>query len=543
MMTRRVFRVAQSIAPLLLAAVILVVGGGILTHRLALATTYGVSMNPVYHEGDLVVVARASTYAVGDIVAYRPPDAQLTLLHRIIGGDASAGFVMKGDNNQSIDRFTPTPNQIVGRAFLHLPHVGDWMHLITSPIALASVALFLILAGGSTARIRRRHLRRKRRATMSRNDIGTHRARTERASSDRARSDRTSADRARSLSAQPRPLQAAATAAGAIGFVGLLLGIVAWSAPQEVTAETSTTITRQLAFGYHADVAPSAAYDGTFVTAPDPVFRALADTVRVDLDYTGNTGTMTVDAALSNPSGWHSTVPLSGPTPVFTAAHQSVQLTLSTLADRAAAAAAVTGASPTPLTVSIQATVVSDAGFKTFTPSVAFELTPIQLTLVGGSGSLTVGDNVKEAAGTVQPASLGVGAVALPVSTARVLSVVLVGLATLLAAGYALLRSRLSPLSEGAQIRRRYAPLIAAVEPMTTPADAAVVEVSEFATLATVARRYGLMIMHWSRSEVDTFLVLDEGATYRYRCGTDSVPVSVATDLQTVDAGPGQPLD
>ncbi|MDT0262069.1 DUF5305 family protein [Jatrophihabitans lederbergiae] len=68
-------------------------------------------------------------------------------------------------------------------------------------------------------------------------------------------------------------------------------------------------------------------------------------------------------------------------------------------------------------------------------------------------------------------------------------------------------------------IRRRYAPLLAAVQPITTPPNSPVIEVNAFTTLATLAERCGQLVLHWSRSGMDTFLVLDEGTTYRYRTG------------------------
>ena len=52
-------------------------------------------------------------------------------------------------------------------------------------------------------------------------------------------------------------------------------------------------------------------------------------------------------------------------------------------------------------------------------------------------------------------------------------------------------------------------------------------DVPDFATLAKLAERYGLLVMHWSRTDVDTFVVQDDGTTYRYRTG-DGVAAGVA---------------
>jgi hypothetical protein len=54
---------------------------------------------------------------------------------------------------------------------------------------------------------------------------------------------------------------------------------------------------------------------------------------------------------------------------------------------------------------------------------------------------------------------------------------------------------------------------------MTTAPGRAPIDVTDFATLAKLAERYGLLILHWSRSGVETFIVQDENTTYRYRTG------------------------
>jgi hypothetical protein len=63
-------------------------------------------------------------------------------------------------------------------------------------------------------------------------------------------------------------------------------------------------------------------------------------------------------------------------------------------------------------------------------------------------------------------------------------------------------------------------PLLASLHPITTPTNRPVIEVAGFATLAKLAGRCGQFVLHWSRSDVDTFIVLDEGTTYRYRTGS-----------------------
>ncbi len=141
----------------LLLCVVAVAAIGFATDRAASVVTNGVSMKPGYRAGDLVVVARAAHYRIGDVVAYREPDSQEVVLHRIVGGDARA-FDLKGDNNESIDTATPSADDLIGREVLHLPKVGRW---IGSPLTMACIAGLLIgllslmtVGGGSRRRAR-----------------------------------------------------------------------------------------------------------------------------------------------------------------------------------------------------------------------------------------------------------------------------------------------------------------------------------------------------------------------------------------------------
>ncbi len=97
----------------------------IVTGLVSVVVTRGVSMNPVYYQGDLVVVAKSHSYRIGQIAAYNVPGNKIVALHRIIG-EADGGFVMKGDNNESIDPTHPTPSLVIGRAALLIPHGDLW---------------------------------------------------------------------------------------------------------------------------------------------------------------------------------------------------------------------------------------------------------------------------------------------------------------------------------------------------------------------------------------------------------------------------------
>ena len=81
----------------------------------------GKSMEPLYHTGDMILVGAARELReVGDIIAYRVPKgdamAGAQVIHRIIGGNATHGFIVQGDNSTAPDVWRPKPGDIVGSA-------------------------------------------------------------------------------------------------------------------------------------------------------------------------------------------------------------------------------------------------------------------------------------------------------------------------------------------------------------------------------------------------------------------------------------------
>lgn len=110
----------------------------------------GISMEPTYHDGDLVIVRRRPAYQMGDIVAYTIPAGEvgggLSVIHRIIGGSPDAGFTTKGDNNAESDPWRPTIGQIEGTTWLVLPRAGAIMSILRTPIMMASLAAAIAVA-------------------------------------------------------------------------------------------------------------------------------------------------------------------------------------------------------------------------------------------------------------------------------------------------------------------------------------------------------------------------------------------------------------
>lgn len=100
------------------------------------------SMQPAINAGDVIITTPPSnkTPQIGDIVAYtarRFNGGEVGIFsHRIIGGDAKTGFIVKGDKNKAPDVQKPMLNDIQGVVIAIIPFIGNF---------LTRKALFLIV--------------------------------------------------------------------------------------------------------------------------------------------------------------------------------------------------------------------------------------------------------------------------------------------------------------------------------------------------------------------------------------------------------------
>jgi hypothetical protein len=440
------------------------------------------------------MVAKAPSYRIGEIVAYRLPTQDMVVLHRIIGGNAQ-GFVMKGDNNQSTDVTKPTASQLLGHATAHVAKAGAWLHALTGPTALSLISIGLIAVGASE---QTQSKRKRRRARVSRHTT-------------------TRSGPLLALSALPPAMRAVAAATAAMFVLGIALAAVAFTRPIDRPAITHTHATSRLAFSYTAIVGHTAAYDGITAKAPDPIFRNLANIVNLHFRYRGVPGSIAVNAELSTPGGWHSKVALA-PRIRFTGHdyQDDATLDLNAFDARARAASAVTGLPASPLSITVTPRVLT-AGSAAWQPILKLTLTPLQLSMAGAPAELTAATVTTSSHKVRLPRNLDMFRHHLAVANARTAATLAILAAMLGAVLLVLISRRMLHGDEGPAIRRRYAPLLVRVDPMPMPPGRPVIDVTAITALATLAERYGASILHWSRSDIETFIVRDEGSTYRYR--------------------------
>lgn len=471
-----------------LAVVFAIAAALILTAQYAIVLTRGVSMNPVYYQGDLVVVHRESHYTTGEIVAYHRSDLHLVVLHRIIGGDA-AGWTFKGDNNQSVDPTKPAQHELIGRAVLHVPHGGTWLRRLTAPPLLAAYTCLLLLGGASVRRTRRR--RRKDRRLMS-----THRP---------ARS-------ASALLSLPPLLRTVAAGVATLGILGALLSGLSWTRPTHHVVAAAGGTTSSMRFSYIAHVPLTPAYDATTVTAPQPVFRKVTDAVDVTFSYAGLPGALTVNAELSTASGWRTTLPLHSA--IIGRTYEGVaHLDLAALQQRADAAASATGLPAGEVSVAVVPQ-ISLAGGGSFAPRFELSLTDLVLK---PTGNLNVAGDSATSGQRMTPERIAAFGYAPTVTIARIVGTLVLLLSVLVLGALAAVRGTGGPVNPAERVRARYRDLLLPVLPVDPAAGRHVVDVPDLDSLFRLAERYGLLVMHWCEGGVGTYVVQDESTSYRYR--------------------------
>jgi signal peptidase I len=140
--------VANLLCCAVIAAILFVIWPQSLGGSVAYIKVQGHSMDGTYRSGDLIVVRKHSHYAVGDIITYRIPNGEFgagaQVIHRIVGGNGTTGFITKGDNRKSVDDWHPRNSDVVGESWLRAPGAGVWFSRISQPLPLG------VIVGGLT---------------------------------------------------------------------------------------------------------------------------------------------------------------------------------------------------------------------------------------------------------------------------------------------------------------------------------------------------------------------------------------------------------
>lgn len=488
----------------------------------------GVSMQPTLYDGDLAVMVRQPTYAVGDVVAY--PVSGGLVIHRIVVVTPQ-GYITQGDNRQDIDPWTPGDENVLGKMWFSIPRGGRVLVGLRQPVSLAAIAalgMLVILNEPVKTRIRRRGKRMSTETWTTPPHVGA--------------ALRSRLGAATATGDAPQDLSWLLYTCGLLVLVALLsvaLGIYSYLQPSyRPVMVDRLRYAHEAAYQYQVQVEPNdltgagvigpvnAAAGGT--AAQSSVFTRLARTIVVDFLYRfHSTGEAAIQGELAPQLELRQDGRLLAALPLG----DSLSFSTNEVVWRAEIPVS-------RITAWIQ-TLQEQAGYIAGTYTIA--LNP-NLRLAGRLGEYTIDERVQPELTfqitesqirfdhlepwfeekavqeeTAVPNEIGFGRLTLPVSDLRQLSPWLAGLSLLgaLFTGYsaywALRRD------ENTRIRTRYGGLIASVAEMRLPTDR-MVQVSSIDDLARLSQRFNCMILHKVLSDRSHLYMIPDGEVlYLYR--------------------------
>jgi signal peptidase I len=482
--------------------------------------THGISMEPLFHTGDLAIVRAASTYKIGQIVAYHSSLLHEVVLHRIVAIHAGR-YTFKGDNNHFLDPVHPTHSELVGRLWIHLPHAGLVVERLRTPVgaAILAGAIGLVLIALEKDHVNNR-LARKRARDVSGE---THAVKPTDSEGSRAAN-----------------LRDGLVVSGLAVVVFFALCLFAFERPSRVTGTRAVPYTQRAVFTYSAAVPRNTVYPSGRVSTGDPIFLRFVRRLDVKLHYhlltrgtADVTGTSNIALRLSDSTGWSRTVQLSGRRSfVGRQFNSTAVIDLNSVQTLINHVAALTGIPSSDATVAIVANVHLSGNLAgapartTFSPTASFQLSGAQLlpTTTSGAAASTTQGVVDTQLSKVMVSSQRANPInlfghSLSVRLIRLVAVGALALSTLAALVLLVLLVRLKRLAECEQIEAEYRHLIVPLGDGARFAGQEPIDLISMAALVKIAQHSGQLILHSQGGGADSYLVHDGDAIYRYRVG------------------------
>lgn len=481
----------------------------------------GISMEPKYHLGDLVLVRKEAVYGPGDAVVYSDPNMGQFVFHRIIGLELDR-FILQGDNNGWLDSYHPAQNEIVGKLWLHIPKFGKVIEWVRMPIHAALMAgLFGVLLMSDMFK-------------------------------------KTPQTRRGSGLPSLRPGASSQLPLAGFGFLTILflaLGVYSFTRPVDLPATTIPY--QQTGDYYYSATGTPGVYDSDLVQTGEPVFPKLTCFLNVGFTYAiagenlqNVSGTQSTYARIMDvQSGWQRTIPLY-PETSFSGASNFTMSTLDlceveSLVNLVEAQAGLKQISYTleivsevKFTANVGGAVFSD----TFSPVLTFNYDKIHFFLAeaGDDDPLHSVKSGMAGSAVAQANSISLMGFAIPVWMMRLVSMLgfLVSALGLGMAGMGLYRTA-SETEEGL-IRLKYGGMLVNVHEQNLEPYSATVDVNSMDDLARLADRYGGMILHMKRNFLHYYFVQSRGAAYRYVITSGKKGVSAVDEQEYVTPAAAQ---
>ncbi len=487
-------------------------------------------MEPGIRQNDLVLIRSADHYQVGDAVAYRNPDLDRVVFHRIINGN-SLHYTLQGDNNTWLDSFQPSQAEIIGKQWLHIPGAGKVVEWVRKPIlAAASVG---IVGGFIMTMIffKKRSGKVKMQAAPSRDSTSRELSAFLPGSGGLTASTPQNQIPARNPNKISFNVEGSFFLLGFFAIISLIFLLVSMLKPitRQVTREYPYT--QSVTYEYNAP-APAGVYDSPALVSGDPIFTNLTCQVNLLISYqvvgvglANLNGFHQAKAILSEPvSGWTRTFPLETQQGFTGNTYSSaVLLDLCQLQSAALQMESQTGTTTHTYTVSIEPNVTALGvlnGEKldtTFNSPLTFQLDATRAFLKQGDPGANplqpVEENVLPSA-AIETNTVNLIFMKIPVAALRILSSILLLLSTV---GLYYLISRVTKASKQDKdmlVRMKYGSSLVDVETSPSLDNGNFVRVRDIDDLARLAEKLSTVILHHNDNGQHVYYVEAFGLTY-----------------------------
>ncbi|RME88279.1 MAG: HD domain-containing protein [Anaerolineae bacterium] len=462
----------------------------------------GNSMAPRFQRGDLVITHRQAAYHRGDAVAYHHPRIG-AVFHRIIAVDRNGRFILQGDHNDWEDSYHPASDEIIGKLWLHLPHLGEGLRALRSPAGLLSLSLTLSILALLTVSPPPKSRKKK----------------------------------AKAMTSSSSRLAELLVLLSVLFLASLVLGIASFTRPASLEEETPLPYKHLAMFNYTADV-PTDVYDAPQVQPGEPIFRRLNDSFTVSLNYAFITplpvemsGTYRFLARVGDQSGWKRTIELVPTTPfqgtIFTTSGtvdlNTAQHLIDELEER-------TGVHQSRYTltvlaeVNVQGVLDGEPLTDTFTPALTFQMDELALRLL--EDPLAEGDPLSPSAERMltrketRANTLSILGLNLPVRAARLISLGM-GIPSLVLFILFFYRARaLARRDEVEFLRVWYEPLLVETNDIRLLEAPNRVEVTALRDLTRLAEQEQRAILHLAEGDRHHFFL--QTAEHLYHCSVEN---------------------
>lgn len=517
----------------------------------------GNSMEPDFHLGDLVIVRKAGTYQVGDIVTYNNVEMDRDVFHRIIGVEGDR-YIIKGDHNIWTDSYQPSQEELVGKLWIHLPGIGkvfEWMRVPINMAILAGIAGAIVVAVLFLGRSQRGRAGRKSKKVEQdgivmkvRRVLGNWMASIIKKFPTRILGSKAFKDESlvihdpntKSAGTRSKPsmnwggiFEGVFFLFGLLFFASIILLIFGFTRPLTRSVPADVNYQQTGNFSYTAAAQPGI-YDSAIIQTGEPLFLKLTDSLNIKFQYALEgeelqeiAGTYQLVArVVDDQSGWQRTIPLKGMTTftgeTFTSNAtvdlRQIQTLIDTLEQKTEFRQSFYSLVIIPQ-VTITGKIMDRALHDSFEPSLVFRFDKLHLYLTGKDPEVDPLNPTKPgllSGFRIESNTIQLFGKEIYISKIRSLSLTGVGisLSGLVILGFFIIF--LAKRSHESLIKMKYDSMMVDAQNHGFETKPGMIDVSTIDDLAKLAERYNSMILHVKHDLAHYYLVQENGATYRF---------------------------